>query len=211
MGYYVVEGCDGAGKDVQADLLHSYLTRLAQLAKPAFPLRINEPNSDSPTGKLLRQCLRTGEYPKAHAAMFLADRMALQYGTIIPALQEGQDVVCVRSLLSTLVYQQEQWDLQWLFNIHRMMPANIDFLFILDVDPIEGLARVGKRSTDLEVYERLDIQERTRKRYHDLASDSRMQAFLTPGTGRIVVINTTGKSIEEVHAQILDCVMGKGK
>lgn len=191
--YVIFEGGDGAGKDTQADLLWK--------KKPAA-MRINEPDSSLPTGKLLREFLKSGDHPKAHAALFLADRMAMMYAKVMPALDQGTDVICVRSFLSTIAYQQEHWPKNWLFDIHRMLPCKANFIFLLDVDPAEGLKRVGKRGVDVEVYEKLEIQQRIRQRYLDIAKDPRMESFLTAG-GKVIVLDTNGKTPEEVHEQVM--------
>lgn len=179
--YCVFDGCDGCGKDTQADLLCMEL-RIQGLD----PLRVNEPDMESPIGKLLRSFLKTGEYRESHAALFLADRLALHYHRILPALEQGRPVVSSRSFLSTLVYQQENWDLDRLFSMHLVLPAKIDQLFILDVDPKEAAERLGRRATAPEYYERLDIQVRNRKRYLDLARDPRLDHFVKPGGIHVV-------------------------
>lgn len=212
MSYYVFEGIDGCGKDTQADLLTTYLRdkedNLPFVTNaegiPSKPLaksvlRLNEPNDSLPTGKLLRECLKAGTYPQAHAAMFLADRLALHFTRILPSLQNGHHVVASRSLLSTLVYQQHQWPLDWLIDMHRMMPTKADTIFVLDVDPEVGLDRVGKRGLATEYYEDLDFQVQNRQRYLSLAQDPRMQPF----ADKVVVVDTTGKSPAEIHAEVL--------
>lgn len=205
--YIVLEGTDGSGKDTQADMLHMWLSETADKE----PLRINEPDADSPTGKLLRACLKSGDYPQAHAAMFLADRMALQPTKIIPALQAGRDVIQCRSFVSTLVYQQEQWGsgegLDWLFNIHRMLPAKPDAIIILDVDPAVGLERVSSRGIAKEVYDRPDIQTRNRQRYLDLVADPRLLDFLAPG-GKVIAVSTTGLDPVDIHTTIVQALGG---
>lgn len=201
--YVCFEGVDGSGKDTQADMLNMLWSEI----KDTEPLRINEPDADSPTGKLLRSCLKSGDYPKAHAAMFLADRMALGFDKIIPALHAGRDVICCRSFVSTLVYQQDQWPLDWLFEIHRMNPAKPDAIIILDVDPAEGLERVSGRGVAKEVYERLDIQTRNRQRYMDLVSDPRLGDFLAPG-GKVIVLSTTGRDVQAIHAKVVAAIGG---
>ena len=197
MGYNIVfEGIDGCGKDSQADLLAHYLT-----GPEHHPLRINEPCNDLPTGQLLRQFLASGAYPQAHAALFLADRMALQHTRILPALQAGADVISVRSFVSTLAYQQEQWPLQYLFDIHRMLPAKPDVIFILDVDPEVGLERIATRGGKREYYEALDFQRRNRQRYLDLATDPRMKDMLADG-GRIIVLDSTLVTANDLHETV---------
>lgn len=188
--YIVIEGIDGSGKDTQADLLAAKLNQ---------PLQVNEPDNELPTGKLLRQLLKSGEYPQAHSALFLADRLALMESKIQPALANGRDVISVRSWLSTLVYQQDQWPLDWLKDIHRLLPCKPTHLVLLDVDPAVGMGRTQRRGGPLEVYERLDIQIRNRSRYLDLLPDVR--DFMAPDAK--VIVMDASQSPDEVNRQIM--------
>lgn len=198
--YVVFEGIEGSGKDTQADMLLSAWTKPG-----SFPFRINEPDDDMPIGKLLRQFLASGTSPKAHAALFLADRLALHFGRILPAINVGSHVISSRSFLSTLVYQQEQWPLDWLFDMHRMLPTKVDAFIILDVDPDEGLVRVDSRGKKREYYEAIEFQKKNRQRYLELAEDPRLQGYLAEG-GQVFVIHTTNKSAQEVHRLVRTCL-----
>jgi dTMP kinase len=190
LGYYIVEGIDGCGKDVQADMLAGHLIK---------PVRVAEPDDTLPTGKLLRQCLKDGTYPEAHAAMFLADRMALLSTKVRPALEAGKDVVSARSWMSTLVYQQDQWPLDWLMDIHRQLPAKATHLIVLDLDAAVALERVTKRPGHTEYYETLEKQERNRARYLHVAKNG--GAFLAPD-GKVGVIDGSGTP-DEVHGRVV--------
>lgn len=197
------EGADGSGKDTQADALQLYWERNLN----GFPLRLNEPDDTMPVGKLLRQLLASGSYDKTHAALFLADRLAVQYTRVLPAVNVGSNVVCSRSFLSTLVYQQEQWPLQWLFDIHRVLPVKPDFVFILDVDPTVGLDRIDRRGLKREYYESTDFQTKNRQRYLDLAVDPRMGAMLAPD-GKIIVLDGSRPACE-IHADVVCAITEK--
>jgi dTMP kinase len=188
--YILIEGIDGTGKDTQADLL-------AQWMGPDT-LRVNEPDATLPTGKLLRQMLKDGSYLEAHAAMFLADRMAMLSTKVRPALAEGRHVVSSRSWMSTLVYQQENWPRTWLFDIHRQLPCKATHLIVLDLDPEVALQRATTRPGHNEFYEKLDIQKRNRDRYLDIATKA--EPFLARG-GVVRVLDALGTP-QEVHARI---------
>lgn len=192
--YYILEGCDGCGKDTQGDRLY------ARLAKSGPALRVNEPDSSLPTGQLLRQMLKDGSYVEAHAAMFLADRMAMLSTKVRPFLASGGSVVSVRSWMSTLVYQQENWPLEWLFDIHKQLPCKATHLIVLDLDPEVALQRATKRPGHMEFYEKVDIQRRNRQRYLDIAEQAGQ--FLAPG-GRVGVLDASGTP-DEVEALIVE-------
>ncbi len=191
--YVLIEGIDGCGKDTQGDRLHARL-----LAKNSQTLRVNEPDDSLPTGKLLRQMLKDGTYVEAHAAMFLADRMAMLATKVRPVLEAGGDVVSVRSWMSTLVYQQENWPLSWLFDIHRQLPCKATHLILLDLDPKVALERATRRPGHMEFYEKLEVQQRNRQRYLDIAAQA--GGFMSPD-GRVGVIDALGTP-EEVEARI---------
>lgn len=193
--YIVIEGLDGSGKDTQADLLCAHFREMG-----LNPLRLNEPDADLPIGKLLRQLLKSGEYPEAHAPLFLADRMVMLVTKVIPAIREDRPVVSSRSFLSTLVYQQDQWPLEWLLAIHEQLPAKPNRVIILDMNPEEALKRVAARPGHLEIYERVDIQRRNRDRYRELAEDYRLERHLAP-RGWIAVCDASGTP-ETVHNRV---------
>jgi len=198
--YIIIEGIDGNGKSTQADMLFD-----AWKDAGRNPLRVNEPDETLPTGKLLRQLLKSGEYPETHAALFMADRMAIHTRKIAPALAAGRPVVSSRSFLSTLVYQQDQWPLEWLCTIHEMLPVKADIIFILDLDPKVALGRVGSRGEHKEVYEKLDIMKRCRQRYLDIEDTPSLLAPWMTQYGMSKVIPANG-SPEEVFEQIQELV-----
>lgn len=198
--YCVLDGVDGSGKDTQRDMLRDHLISQNQTV-----LTINEPDESNPIGRLIRQLLKSGEHPESHAPLFVADRIALQTTTIRPALDAGDSVLCARSFLSTLVYQQENWPLGWLYDLHKQLPIKPDFVFVLDIDPQEGLTRAQKRPGHMEYYEKLDVQKRNRDRYKALVNDSRLQEMLAPG--KAILIDASGTP-EEVHKRVLEALDG---
>jgi len=193
--YVALEGPDGSGKDSQADLLCDWFRE-----QGLDPLRLNEPDATLPTGQLLRQMLKDGTYVKAHAAMFLADRMAMLSERVTPALKAGRPVVCARSFLSTLVYQQESWPLDWLFAIHEMLPERPTHIFILDIPPEAGLERTRKRAGHAEFYEKVEVLARVRQRYLDIIDSDRLATMLGPGTDRAVV--NADRPIDAIQADL---------
>lgn len=192
--YVILEGCDGSGKDTQGDRLYQ------RLAARGPALRVNEPDSTLPTGQLLRQFLKDGSYVEAHAALFLADRMAMLASKVRPMLEQGGSVVSVRSWMSTLVYQQDNWPLPWLVDIHQQLPCRATHLILLDIDPEVALARATRRPGHMEFYEKLDVQKRNRQRYLDLVP-AIAPLFLT-SYGQVGVIDAQGTP-DEVEASIV--------
>jgi dTMP kinase len=193
--HLVVDGIDGSGKDSHADLLVRALTALHP-DKP--PLRLSEP-SKSDIGQVLRKSLHSGEYKRAHAALFTADRISQLTNVVLPALARGQDVVCVRSFLSTLVYQQEEVPFRQLLNWNWHLPAYPDKIIVLDADPAVTLQR-DARATNPEIYEKLELQQRFRERYRTYATSPWLEKLTgQPGVG--VVVSAAG-TVAETHALI---------
>ena len=200
--YVIIEGIDGSGKDSQGDLLWSRMMGNLVMGAGTSVLRVNEPDDSLPTGKLLRQMLKDGSYVEAHAAMFLADRMAMLATKVRPALEAGNDVVSVRSWMSTIAYQQENWPLSWLYAIHEQLPCKADHLILLDLDAQVALDRATKRPGHNEFYEKLDIQMRNRQRYLDIAKQA--APFLAEG-GQVHIIPAEGP-IKEVQRLIVEAL-----
>lgn len=199
--YIVLEGIDGSGKDTQAELLLQRLTE-----EGGDPVLVAEPDKAMPGGVELRSLLKSGNHVKAHAGLFLANRTALQTHVVCPALVRGGTVVSIRSFVSTLVYQQENWPLDWLFAIHSKMPTKPHLIVILDLPSEVGLERATKRPGHNEHYEKLETLERVRQRYLRLARPDRLTTgpklwdFIRPA-GRIEVIDAQG-SVETVAAAV---------
>jgi len=173
--YCLIEGPDLAGKDAQADLLIQHMREIG-----LDPLLVHEPCEDLPTGQLIRQLLKSGEYPEMFPGLFLADRMALQTNVVKPALGAGRPVVSVRSFLSTICYQAEKYNLDWLYQLHRMLPVKPTHVIILDVDPEEGQKRLQRDARVPEIFEKILIQTRVRERYLKLTDDSRFWECVAP-------------------------------
>jgi len=195
-----LDGIDGSGKDTQRDLLAAWLLK----HKNQQSICLNEPDEQNPIGQLIRKLLKSGELPDSHAPLFVADRIALQMTQIIPALNDGWCVLCARSFLSTLVYQQENWPLDWLFDLHRELPVKPDLVIILDLDAKEGLERAQKRPGHMEYYEKIEVQERNRERYKALLNDPRLQRMLADH-GMALIIDASGTP-DEVHGRILEAL-----
>lgn len=194
--YICVEGVDGCGKNVQADLLCQYFRD-----QGLDPLQVHEPDEGLPGGAELRRLLQMGADQEAYPGLFLANRMVLQAVKVVPALAAEQPVVSVRSFISSLVYQQQdQWPLPWLLDIHRMLPVKPTHIVIIDIEPEEAAERLNRRNTAKEHYEQIDIQRRNRARYLDLASSGVLQSFVAPG-GVVSVVSGNG-TVQETHEQI---------
>jgi len=196
--YYVLEGIDYCGKDKQADMLVEHLRQKKWMLDP---LRLNEPDDTLPTGKLLREYLKDGRAPDAHAAMFLANRMELLCAKVLPALGQysgvHHPVVCSRSFVSSLVYQQGQHSLTYLLDIHANLPVYPTKVLVYDLDAEEALKR-GRSRPAHEFYEKLETQKVNRKRFLDLKGRLGCMQGWNEFADRILYIDASG-SPGEVH------------
>lgn len=201
MKIIALDSIDGTGKSHQVNLLAVWWAQNYQTPV----LKIEEPDASLPTGKLLRQLLQDGALSLAHAALFLADRLAIQQTKIIPFLEAYPDgvVISARCFLSTLVYQQDQWELKTLLEMHKMMPVKPDLIVVLDLDPVMAAQRMSKRTEDAEFYEKLDIQKRNRQRYRDLVDDP---TVLLGQPGKVILIDASGTA-EETHQKIVQVIL----
>ena len=122
--YVIIDGPDGSGKNLQADLLARYWAK-------HNPLLFNDPDTTHPPGQLLRRFLSSGEYPTTHALLSVASQLATIESRIVPALREERPVISVRGFPSTLVYQQEQWDFSWLFSLLQKIRLMLMVILLL--------------------------------------------------------------------------------
>lgn len=159
------EGIDGAGKTTQVDRLVEYLT------DRGVPLvRTKEP-TNGPWGTRIRQSAVTGRMsPNEELEAFLQDRREHVRQTIAPALADGQVVVVDRYYYSTVAYQGARG-----LDPHELLAANAfapvpDLLFLLDIPPDVGLARVSGRGDKADLFEDLDNLSKARAIFLNLRS-----------------------------------------
>ncbi len=198
--YFVFEGIDGSGKDSMAEKLAIWMEDQGQ----GPLLLVYEPEKSLPGGVELRELLKSGKHREAQAGLFLANRMALHATYVVPAMKAGQHVISVRSFVSTLVYQQEQWPLDWLVDLHRTMLAKPNVIFLLDVDPKIGLERATRRPGHAEMYEKIGTLRKIQARYKEVlgpdgpltgATHHTIRALMSPPFA--VHIIDASQSIEE--------------
>jgi dTMP kinase len=164
------EGTGGSGKSTLG-------RRLVQwLESRGFPVvAVREPGSTELGASLRSLLLSTSRSPVAWAEtfMFQADRAQTYGDIIIPALRDGKVVVSDRSMYSTIAYQGfgRGLDIEILDDLNRIATCGVrpDLVFVLDLDPIEGLRRKrgnhGQDGEDRFDDEGLLFQQRVREGY----------------------------------------------
>jgi dTMP kinase len=208
--FIVLEGIDGAGTTTQAGALREHLRRRGVRA-----FFTHEP-SDGPVGMLVRLALQgrlVGANYELHdpaeslgpkgspldlnalALLFAADRADHLAAQVRPNLEGGRTVVCDRYLLSTLAYQGQHTDLEWLIEINR--PAIVpDLTLFLDVPPSEAEERMRGSRWKKDIFETPDQQRRIRARYLELIQRG------IPRVGPVEIIDAS-RAPEEVSTDVL--------
>ncbi len=152
--FVVLEGIDGSGTTTQLDRATAFVKSLG------LPVLATREPSQGPIGLLLRQAL-LGKLNlpdgsrmdgAAMALLFAADRRDHLQREIEPQLAAGSSVISDRYLLSSLAYQAEEADRDWVAVLARGVPRP-DLTVLLDV-PVEVAAQ--RRRAAGRVVERYD-------------------------------------------------------
>ena len=179
--FITFEGIDGSGKTTQAEVLHK---RLTNHGLPC--LLVREPGS-TPLGQHLREFLKSQRpvTPMAELLAFLAARAELVKTQILPALQEGTNVISDRYADSSIAYQGggRKIDTNTIHSLNRVATHHLkpDLTFLMEIDP----AQAAGRSTDLQGrFENMDLEF-----YKRVATAYKEQAARAPN--RIQVMDAT--------------------
>jgi dTMP kinase len=188
--FIALEGIDGSGTTTQLGRLAAYLG-----ARGRRVLATREP-SDGPVGRLLREILlgghrsaRGGEVDGlAMALLFAADRRDHLQREIEPALAEGVDVITDRYLLSSLAYQAEEAERDWVAGLARAVRPP-DLTLLLDVPVSVAAERRRAAGRTAERYDEDGFQARVAANYRRLAASAMTTAVA--GARPIVVVDGT--------------------
>lgn len=145
-GFFVVfEGGEGAGKSTQMTALATWLRSNGEEV-----VTTREPGG-TVIGKRIREILldpeSAGMDERTEALLYAADRAQHASEVIKPSLDEGKIVVSDRFLDSSLAYQglARGLGLDRIFELSEWATGGLvpDLVFFLNLDPEEGLRRVG--------------------------------------------------------------------
>ena len=174
--FIVFEGIDGSGKTTQARMLAEYLESVGRRV-----VLTAEPTS-LPSGRALREAL-SGKVKKSEcqmAVMFVDDRIAhnICEGEGIRALIDGGvDVICDRYYYSTLAYQGQSTDYEWVKSMNLRCPEirHPDVCIYIDILPEQSLERIAKGRDSVEIYENMETLTKVREQFlsviHDLENE----------------------------------------
>jgi len=194
--FLVLEGIDGSGTTTQLDRVVDYIR------SRGFPAVATREPSTGPIGKLLREALLgrlampdgSGLDGRTMAMLFAADRFDHLQREVEPELAVGTTVVSDRYLLSSLAYQAEEADRDWVQVLARGV-RKPDRTFLLDL-PVEVAAQ--RRLAAGRPVERYDADSYLAK----VAANYRA---LAKADSSVVVLDGTG-SKEEVTAAICQAI-----
>lgn len=193
-----IDGIDGAGKTTQCVLLHDFICQ-----SPQRCLTVREPGGTA-VGDKIKQLIMDEEQEMVGGSqtfLFLATKFELYQTVILPALREGQWVICDRGSLSFLSYHLLVSGFEE--SLLRRMLSDVTahehpiFRILLDVPP--GVA--GKRLKQKPVQTKFDLKgesffEQQRSMFRFLANQDPVTTRVIDGT----------KSIDRIHKQIISLV-----
>jgi dTMP kinase len=194
--FIVLEGIDGSGTTTQLGLLERHLQGRGRRV-----LATREP-STGPIGRLLREILLGGHKSPAGAPvdglamalLFAADRRDHLSREIDPAVAAGTDVISDRYLLSSLAYQAQEAERDWVAGLARDLRVP-DLTLLLDLPVEVAAARRRAAGRPDERYDADAVQARVAARYRELCA----------GAPHAMILDAAG-SITEVAAAIATTV-----
>jgi dTMP kinase len=181
----ILEGIDGSGTTTQTERLVEYLRQQGQIA-----MSTREP-SGGPVGCLLREMLLgqhrmpqgTSVDGRTMALLFAADRLDHLQREVDPLLAGGTNVVSDRYLMSSLAYQAEEADREWVTLLARGVRPP-DLTILLDI-PIEVAAkRRAFAGRPVERYDADSYLARVAENYRRLARADASSVILDGSASR---------------------------
>ncbi|CAA6678875.1 MULTISPECIES: dTMP kinase [unclassified Lentimonas] len=203
--FVTFEGTEGCGKSTQIKALSDRLQRQGQRV-----LQTREPGG-TPLGEAVRNLLQhdkagEGMSPEAELLLFTASRAQLTRERILPAIAQGEIVLCDRFMDSTTVYQgvARQIDTEAVATINRFAvgEARPDLTILIDLSPEVGMARVrtrGDGQLDRMEQEAIEFFQAVRAGYLKLAESEPERFIVLDGND----------SVEELEQQIWAAVQAR--
>ena len=204
--FITLEGGEGCGKSTQIRLLAEALSKFG-----IDVVATKEPGG-TPDGAVLRNLLVTGDKDRFDAItecmLYFADRRIHLNRVIWPALEQNKWVISDRYADSTEAYQyfgyNKRISREVLQTLYQMVAGDFkpDLTIILDIEPERGMARSFAKAENVVVKE-LRFENKALEFHNNLREGFRQIAEREPE--RCVIINAD-KSVEEVHAEIMNIV-----
>jgi len=192
--FIVFEGGEGSGKSTQAASLARRLDRLGH------PTVLTRDPGGTPLGKRVERWLKESQRvpPQTELLLFTSCRSLLTADVIRPALDSGKTVVSDRYAPSSVAYQGYGRGLDRLAvtQANDLATGGLqpDAIFLLDIDPREGLSRKGIDLVDRFHHEDTEFHLKVRRGYLDMAHAD---------PGRWVVLDAA-QPAEAIRKQVWD-------
>jgi dTMP kinase len=185
------EGIEGCGKTTQIDLLSDHLVRQGYSV-----VKTREPGGTS-FGEALRKLLLTKGMnvgPMCELMVFMAMRAQHMDEVILPAIKEGQIILCDRFTDATYAYQGSgrKIETQVIDALNAMVTKGIrpNLTILLDIPVEKGLKRRAAASDmDRIEAEEVSFHQRVRKAYGRLAKEDPKRFFVVDASLKIEAIH----------------------
>jgi dTMP kinase len=185
------EGIEGCGKTTQIDLLSDHLVRQGYSV-----VKTREPGGTS-FGEALRKLLLTKDMnvgPMCELMVFMAMRAQHMDEVILPAIKEGQIILCDRFTDATYAYQGSgrKIETQVIDALNAMVTKGIrpNLTILLDIPVEKGLKRRAAASDmDRIEAEEVSFHQRVRKAYGRLAKEDPKRFFVVDASLKIEAIH----------------------
>jgi dTMP kinase len=201
--FITLEGGEGAGKSTQARLLADWL------GQKGISVTLTREPGGTPSAEDIRNLLVTGAVGRwdslTETLLHYAARREHMARLILPALDDGQWIICDRFIDSTTAYQGygQGIDLDVIARLRETVLGAFapDLTLILDVAPETRRVRTAARPGNEDRYERMNeaFHDRVRAGFHAIAAAE---------PNRCVVI-AADQNVGAVSAAIKEAIAGK--
>jgi dTMP kinase len=201
--FITLEGGEGAGKSTQARLLADWL------GQKGISVTLTREPGGTPSAEDIRNLLVTGAVGRwdslTETLLHYAARREHMARLILPALDDGQWIICDRFIDSTTAYQGygQGIDLDVIARLRETVLGAFapDLTLILDVAPETRRVRTAARPGNEDRYERMNeaFHDRVRAGFHAIAAAE---------PNRCVVI-AADQNVGAVSAAINEAIAGK--
>jgi dTMP kinase len=169
--FVAIEGGERVGKSTYVKMLKDYLTENGGVERCVFT---REPGGDE-ISERIREIILEREYfgkisPHTEALLYAAARCRHIDAVILPALNDGKNVVCDRYIHSSFAYQGYARGLGYEFireiNAYAVKNCMPDAVIFLDLDPANAYARDG--AADRMESEKIEFHKAVYKGFTDM-------------------------------------------
>jgi len=210
-GFFITfEGGEASGKSTQAEYLRQ------SLAEHGYSVKLFREPGGTSLGSELRQILKFSDYPMndhAELFLFLAARAQLVREQIVPALSQGEIVICDRFTDSTTAYQGYGKGLQMTQELNSYATGGLspDLTILLDV-PLQE-ARNRRPENTYDRFEKgsasdpisMEFHQRVREGFLSIAREEKDRWMIIDASEQI------GEIANSIWKTVLQLLSGSGR